>query len=73
VDTTLRPARYLTAALLCCLAVAIVLVLRIGPVVLTATPEHGVHLGDLLAVPALGAAAMNVRPALVRAFALAAR
>jgi hypothetical protein len=73
VDISLRPARYLGAALLCCLALAIVLVFKIGPVVLIATPEHGVHVGDFLAIPALGAAALNVRPALTRAFAPAAR
>ena len=33
-------------ALMCCLAVATVLVWRIGPAVFTATPEHGLHLGE---------------------------
>jgi hypothetical protein len=65
-DLAVGSARLLGAALMCCLAVAIVLVWRIGPVVFTATPEHGLHLGDLLALPALAAAAHNVRPAFLR-------
>ena len=58
-------ARLFTTAALCCLALAIVLVWRIGPVVYTATPEHGLHLGDLLALPALSlAAGLHARPVL---------
>jgi hypothetical protein len=58
-------ARLFTTVALCCLALAIVLVWRIGPVVLSVTPEHGLHLGDLLALPALSlAGVLQVRPVL---------
>jgi hypothetical protein len=66
-------ARLLGAALLCCLALAVVLVWRIGPVVVSATPEHGLHLGDLLALPMLAGAALNARPRVLRTLAVAAR
>jgi hypothetical protein len=49
------------------LALVIVLVWRIGPVVWTLTPSHGLHTGDLLALPALAMAALpHLR--LLRAF-----
>ena len=56
--------RLLGAVALCALAFVIVMVWRIGPVVMTATPEHGLHVGDLLALPVLAAAASQLRPLL---------
>jgi hypothetical protein len=43
------------------LALTIVLLMKIGPVWLSLTPEHGVHAGDLLALPPLAYAAANLR------------
>jgi hypothetical protein len=53
--------RALETAALLGLALAIVLLLKIGPVVLSITPQHGVHEGDLLALPAFVYAAVNAR------------
>jgi hypothetical protein len=66
-------ARLLTTVSLCCLALAIVLVWRIGPVVYSVTPEHGLHLGDLLALPALSLAAALQAPFVLRALPVRAR
>jgi hypothetical protein len=46
------------------LAFLVVLVWKIGPVVMTATPEHGLHVGDFLALPMLAGAAAQLRPVL---------
>ena len=54
----LTPTVVLTARFaLLATALLVVLAYRIGPVVLTVTPSHGMHLGDLLAVPPVLAAA----------------
>jgi hypothetical protein len=55
--------RALTAAAFVAFALALVLVLKLGPVVLAVAPGHGVHLGDLLAFPALASAALEARRA----------
>jgi hypothetical protein len=55
-DGTLTTWRLAAAVALVAVALAVVLVWRIGPVVLVLTATHGVHTGDALAAfPALGA------------------
>jgi hypothetical protein len=58
------PARVAAGSLLWALAACIVLVWKIGPVVASLTETHGVHSGDLFAVPvvALGALLCALRP-----------
>lgn len=57
-------ARIAVGSLLWALAACIVLVWKIGPVVASLTTTHGVHSGDLFAVPvvALGALVCALRP-----------
>lgn len=54
-------ARIAASLALLLLAALVVVVWRIGPVVVTATPEHGLHLGDLFALPLAAAAGLLAR------------
>jgi hypothetical protein len=53
-----RPARVAAASLLWVLAGCIVFVWKIGPVIATLTRTHGIHSGDLFAVPVLALGAL---------------
>jgi hypothetical protein len=56
-------------AILCAAVSAwVVFVARIGPVVAVLTPTHGVHAGDVLAVPCLVLGALAARRDLQLAF-----
>lgn len=59
--TLVSTARIAASLALLLLAVTIVAVWRIGPVIATATPEHGLHLGDLFALPLAAAAGRLAR------------
>lgn len=52
------PARLALSTVLWAFAACIVLVWRIGPVVATLTETHGVHSGDLFAIPIVAAGAL---------------
>lgn len=56
-------ARWFAALACALLAYAIVGVWKIGPVLVTLTATHGVHLGDFLAVVPTAAAGWLLRPA----------
>lgn len=56
--------RMALAAALLLAAAGILFIAKIGPVVMTLTPEHGVHSGDLIALVPLAAAAWLLVPVL---------
>jgi hypothetical protein len=64
VATAPLPARLALGSVLWALAACIVLLWKIGPVIAVLTRTHGIHSGDLFAVPvgALGALLCAARP-----------
>ncbi len=61
-------ARVLGAAALAITAIVIVLMMRIGPVLVTIAPGRGIHSGDSLGLMSAAAAFMLIEPLLRRRF-----